>query len=75
MEVLEKLQKLQNNYNLRTLPELRHEGNFVWKHNKKLLNLTSNDYLNIANNNTITQEFLENLEKNYCFFPLHHHAV
>ena len=48
MQVEKILQTLENEANLRTLTPLKHEGNFVFKQGKKLLNLAGNDYLGLA---------------------------
>ncbi|EAJ6588545.1 pyridoxal phosphate-dependent aminotransferase family protein, partial [Campylobacter coli] len=42
------LETLEKNHNLRKLTSLKHEGNFVFKEGKKLLNLAGNDYLNLS---------------------------
>lgn len=67
MNIATLLQQLRDNDNFRTLHKLRHDGIFVWKNDKKLLNLSSNDYLNIANNRDLQQEFLTHYSK-HCLF-------
>ncbi len=62
------LQNLKQNYNLRTLTSLKHEGNFVIKKDKRLLNLAGNDYLNLANSKTLKNEFLNTLKDDNLFF-------
>ncbi|AXP09539.1 pyridoxal phosphate-dependent aminotransferase family protein [Campylobacter hepaticus] len=62
------LQNLHKNYNIRTLTPLKHEGKFIYKENKKLLNLASNDYLNLATCKELKHEFLNTLEEDHFFF-------
>lgn len=62
------LQNLEQNHNLRTLTPLRHEGNFVFKKDKKLLNLAGNDYLNLASSKELRHEFLNTLKEQDLFF-------
>lgn len=62
------LQKLRQDFNYRTLPQLKHDGNFVIKEGKKLLNLASNDYLNLAYNENLKKEFLQKISKDDLYF-------
>lgn len=68
MSVDKILQDLKNDHNFRTLPHLRHEGKFVYKESKKLLNLASNDYLALSYDEELKEEFLSNLKKEYNYF-------
>ncbi|MBM0636758.1 pyridoxal phosphate-dependent aminotransferase family protein [Campylobacter sp. VicNov18] len=62
------LQDLEQNHNIRTLTPLKHEQNYVYKQDKKLLNLASNDYLNLASSKELKQEFLSTLKEENFFF-------
>lgn len=62
------LENLKINHNLRSLTPLKHEGNFVYKKDIKLLNLAGNDYLNLANDKRLKQEFLSTLKDENLFF-------
>ncbi|MBS4274849.1 aminotransferase class I/II-fold pyridoxal phosphate-dependent enzyme [Campylobacter vulpis] len=68
MQVETILQNLQNEANLRTLTPLKHEGNFVFKQGKKLLNLAGNDYLGLASNSALKQEFLARVREEDLYF-------
>ncbi|EKL1657746.1 aminotransferase class I/II-fold pyridoxal phosphate-dependent enzyme [Campylobacter upsaliensis] len=68
MQVEKILQTLENEANLRTLTPLKHEGNFVFKRGKKLLNLAGNDYLGLATNSVLKREFLEVVREEDLYF-------
>lgn len=54
----EKLDKLKHTSNLRTVKNIVQDGKYVIFENKKLLNLSSNDYLSISIDNNIKDNFL-----------------
>lgn len=54
----EKLDKLKQTSNLRTVKNIVQDGKYVIFENKKLLNLSSNDYLSISIDNNIIDNFL-----------------
>lgn len=68
MQVEKILQTLENEANLRTLTPLKHEGNFVFKQGKKLLNLAGNDYLGLATNSVLKKEFLGVVREEDLYF-------
>ena len=43
--------------NLRTLPEARHDGIWIWQDGQRMLNLSSNDYLGLASDAALQDEF------------------
>ncbi|CAM2941676.1 aminotransferase class I/II-fold pyridoxal phosphate-dependent enzyme [Helicobacter burdigaliensis] len=53
------LERLKQSSNFRSFYPLKHEGLFVYKNGKKLLNLASNDYLNLSSDIDFKQEFLD----------------
>ena len=54
----EQLQQLKQNGQYRTLPDIRHEGKFILRDGRKMLNFSSNDYLGLASDQTLKQQFL-----------------
>ncbi|MBQ7824371.1 MAG: aminotransferase class I/II-fold pyridoxal phosphate-dependent enzyme, partial [Bacteroidaceae bacterium] len=58
MNIPEKLSYIKQLGNYRTLTNLQHDGCYVIKKGKKLLNLSSNDYLGIAADINFRKEFL-----------------
>lgn len=68
MQLEKLLQDLKQNSNFRTLNPLKHEGNFVFKNGKKLLNLAGNDYLNLAASKNLKTEFLNTLDSKNLYF-------
>lgn len=54
----EKLDKLKQTSNLRTVKNIVQDGKYVIFENKKLLNLSSNDYLSMSIDNNIKDNFL-----------------
>lgn len=55
----ETLESLQGTGNLRTLPDICHQGRYIISGEKKMLNLSSNDYLGINSDSGLKEEFLE----------------
>lgn len=55
----EELKRLKENGNLRTLPEIVHDGKWVISQGQRMLNLSSNDYLGLATDTALRDEFLE----------------
>ena len=49
--------------NLRCLPEVRHQGKWIEKEGKKMLNLSSNDYLGLASRIDLRDSFLARLQE------------
>lgn len=63
-----RLEELEASGNLRRLPEIEHDGKWVERDGKRMLNLSSNDYLGLTSRTDLKQEFMEELmEKNYPF--------
>ncbi|MBF7043610.1 pyridoxal phosphate-dependent aminotransferase family protein, partial [Campylobacter volucris] len=62
------LQKLKDENNYRFLRKLKHLDKYVIYNDQKLLNLAGNDYLNLANDKKLKQEFLENLKDENLYF-------
>jgi len=62
------LEELKSNSHLRSISNFeRKEGKFIYFNGKQLLNLSSNNYLNFADNKEITQEFLDAVGNEYTF--------
>ncbi|MCI5785945.1 MAG: 8-amino-7-oxononanoate synthase [Helicobacter trogontum] len=59
------LQALEKDNNLRTLQNIKHDGIFIIKDNKRMLNLSSNDYLGVATDTQLKQEFFDTIDKKY----------
>lgn len=57
----QELQQLRENNNFRSLPSIRHEGRDVIVKGQRMLNLSSNDYLGLANDVELRREFLQTL--------------
>lgn len=62
------LQKLKDENNYRFLRKLKHLDKYVLYDDQKLLNLAGNDYLNLANDKKLKQEFLANLKDENLYF-------
>lgn len=58
-QMQQELQELQEKSNLRKLPAITHEGRNVIVDGQRMLNLSSNDYLGLANDRKLRQEFRE----------------
>ncbi len=60
-EMEQELQKLHAENNLRKLPVLRHEGDEISANGMRMLNLSSNDYLALAGEQSLRERFLTGL--------------
>ncbi|WP_303208640.1 8-amino-7-oxononanoate synthase [Bacteroides oleiciplenus] len=60
-QMQQELQALKERSNLRTLPALAHEGRNVIVNGQRMLNLSSNDYLGLAADRKLREEFLQEL--------------
>ncbi|MEG1403121.1 8-amino-7-oxononanoate synthase [Bacteroides sp.] len=60
-QMRQELTLLQQQNNLRSLPALVHEGREVLIDHRRMLNLSSNDYLGLASNEELRREFLQTL--------------
>lgn len=56
--------KAQNQF--RQLPQLIHRGRFIQREDNTMLNMSSNDYLGLANNEALRQAFSRNTKINSC---------
>lgn len=65
MQATKILQALKDDNNLRTLQDIQHDGIYIIKDNKRLLNLSSNDYLGIATDMKLREEFFDTIDKEY----------
>ena len=54
----EQLQQLKRSGQYRTLPDMCHKGKFILRDGRKMLNFSSNDYLGLASDQTLKQQFL-----------------
>ena len=62
------LEELKSHSHFRSLKNFeKKDEKYIYYKGKKLLNLSSNNYLNIADNQAITQEFLDNVGNRYSF--------
>lgn len=55
---IEKLEELKNNDSFRSVKNIIQDGKYIFYNDKKLLNLSSNDYLGISANENIKDNFL-----------------
>lgn len=62
----QQLDELKSQGCLRTLPQIQHQGKYIWKEKKQMLNLSSNDYLGLANDMDLRNEFLDKLRETHC---------
>lgn len=60
-QMQQELQELKEKSNLRKLPAITHKGRNVIVDGQRMLNLSSNDYLGLANDRKLRQEFRETL--------------
>ena len=58
-QMQQELQELEAKSNLRKLPGILHEGRDVIVNGQRMLNLSSNDYLGLANDIELRRDFLE----------------
>ena len=56
----------QNQY--RSIPDLVHQGRYITRENRKMLNMSSNDYLGLASNENVRQSFLQQYADNFPSF-------
>ena len=56
----------QNQY--RSIPDLVHQGRYITRENRTMLNMSSNDYLGLASNENLRQSFLQQYGNNFPSF-------
>ena len=56
----------QNQY--RSISDLVHQGRYITRENRKMLNMSSNDYLGLASNENLRQSFLQQYGDNFPSF-------
>lgn len=64
MDIEDKFTQLKAENNFRTLPSAVNSGRFMRDGNHTMLNLASNDYLGIANNHKLANQFMEKIPPN-----------
>lgn len=64
----QELIQLEETGNLRGLPGIELDGKWIHLDEKKMLNLSSNDYLGIASDQKMRQDFLSNLDLDKAIF-------
>ena len=60
------LHELAANGSLRSLPHAVHQGKWIEQDGQRMLNLSSNDYLGLANDRDLRNEFLDWLRDSDC---------
>lgn len=60
-QIEDEIQHLKEKKNFRSLPPLVHDGKNVVLHGQRMLNLSSNDYLGLANDRSLREGFLHTL--------------
>ena len=62
------LEKLSTQNQYRSIPDLVHQGRYIMRENRKMLNMSSNDYLGLASNENLRQSFLQQYGDNFPSF-------
>lgn len=64
----QQLEKLSAQNQYRSIPDLVHQGRYITRENRKMLNMSSNDYLSLASNENFRQSFLQQYGDNFPSF-------
>ena len=64
----QQLEKLSTQKQYRSIPDLVHQGRYIMRENRKMLNMSSNDYLGLASNENLRQSFLQQYGDNFPSF-------
>ncbi len=68
--IIKELKHLKNNSMFRKIPQIeKKEGKYIYINEQKLLNLSSNDYLNISTDKDLVKEFCDKFanSSDFCF--------
>ena len=64
----QQLEQLSAKNQYRSIPDLVHQGRYIMRENRKMLNMSSNDYLGLASNENLRQSFLQQYGGNFPSF-------
>ena len=64
----QQLEQLSEQNQYRSIPDLVHQGRYITRENRKMLNMSSNDYLGLASNENLRQSFLQQYADNFPSF-------
>ncbi|WP_118805376.1 8-amino-7-oxononanoate synthase [Haemophilus haemolyticus] len=64
----QQLEQLSAKNQYRSIPDLVHQGRYIMRENRKMLNMSSNDYLGLASNENLHQSFLQRYGDNFPSF-------
>mgnify|MGYP000373551766 FL=1 len=64
----QQLEKLSTQNQYRSIPDLVHQGRYIMREKRKMLNMSSNDYLGLASNENLRQSFLQQYGDNFPSF-------